>query len=117
LGSKDLLIAISFGRCLRETVEAAQRARQQGVPTFGITDSDTTPLAKYCDGYVVASIASSVFTGSYVAPMAAINTIIAACAHLHPQRTLALLRDYEKEAAAGARWYVEDGGWRMEDGG
>jgi len=49
--------------------------------------------------------------------MAAINTIIAACAHLHPQRTLALLRDYEKEAAAGARWYVEDGGWRMEDGG
>jgi DNA-binding MurR/RpiR family transcriptional regulator len=45
LDSKDLVIAISFGRCLRETVEAAQRARQQGVPTFGITDSDTTPLA------------------------------------------------------------------------
>lgn len=107
LDANDLLIAISFGRCLRETVEAAQRAHQRGVPTFGITDSDTTPLAKYCDGYVVASIASSVFTGSYVAPMAAINTIIAACAHLHPQRTLALLRDYEKEVAAGARWYRE----------
>jgi len=107
LDAKDLLIAISFGRCLRETVEAVQRARQQGVPTFGITDSDTTPLAKYCDGYVVASIASSVFTGSYVAPVSALNTIIAACAHLHPQRTLALLRDYEKEAAAGIRWYQE----------
>ncbi|HKQ93405.1 MAG TPA: MurR/RpiR family transcriptional regulator, partial [Blastocatellia bacterium] len=117
LDSKDLVIAISFGRCLRETVEAAQRAREQGVPTFGITDSDTTPLAKYCDGYVVAAIASSVFTGSYVAPMAAINTIIAACAHLHPQRTLALLRDYEKEAAAGARWHVGGGGSRMEDRG
>jgi DNA-binding MurR/RpiR family transcriptional regulator len=107
LNSKDLMIAISFGRCLRETVEAAQRARQSGVSTFGITDSDTTPLAKYCDGYVVASVASSVFTGSYVAPLAAINTIIAACAHLHPQRMLAILRDYEKDA--GARWYVEDG--------
>jgi hypothetical protein len=55
----------------------------------------------------VASIASSVFTGSYVAPMAAINTIIAACAHLHPQRMLSLLRDYEKDATAGARWYQE----------
>jgi DNA-binding MurR/RpiR family transcriptional regulator len=107
LDAKDLLIAISFGRCLRETVEAVQRARKLGVPTFGITDSDTTPLAKYCDGYVVASIASSVFTGSYVAPLSAINTIIAACAHQHPQRTLALLRDYEKEANAGARWYQE----------
>jgi len=107
LDAKDLLIAISFGRCLRETVEAAQRARQLNVPTFGITDSDTTPLAKYCDGYVVASIASSVFTGSYVAPLSAINTIIAACAHLHPQRMLAILRDYEKDATAGARWYQE----------
>lgn len=107
LDAKDLLIAISFGRCLRETVEAVQRAHQRGAPTFGITDSDTTPLAKYCDGYVVASIASSVFTGSYVAPLSAINTIIAACAHQHPQRTLALLRDYEKEAVAGARWYQE----------
>jgi len=107
LDAKDLLIAISFGRCLRETVESVQRAHQRGAPTFGITDSDTTPLAKYCDGYVVASIASSVFTGSYVAPLAALNTIIAACAHQHPQRTLALLRDYEKEAIAGARWYQE----------
>ena len=107
LDAKDLLIAISFGRCLRETVEAVQRARKLSVPTFGITDSDTTPLAKYCDGYVVASIASSVFTGSYVAPLSALNTIIAACAHQHPQRTLSLLRDYEKEANAGARWYQE----------
>src|SRR5262245_65617609 len=101
------MIPISFGRGWRETVETVQRAHKQGVPTFGITDSDTTPLAKYCAGYVVASIASSGFTGSYVAPMAAINTIIAACAHLHPQRTLALLRDYEKEATAGARWHQE----------
>jgi hypothetical protein len=62
-------------------------------------------LAKYCDGYVVASVASSVFTGSYVAPMAAINTIIAACAHLHPHRMLTILRDYEKDA--GPRWYHE----------
>jgi len=27
LNSRDLLIAISFGQCLRDTVEAAQRAR------------------------------------------------------------------------------------------
>lgn len=107
LDAKDLLIAISFGRCLRETVEAAQRARAQGASTFAITDSDITPLAKYCDGYLVASIASPVFTGSYVAPLAAINTIIAACAHLHPKRTLDVLREYEKEYTNGTRWYQE----------
>src|SRR4029079_19260467 len=42
LTAKDLLVAISFGRCLRETVESVRRAHGRGVPTFGITDSDTT---------------------------------------------------------------------------
>jgi len=107
LDKKDLLIAISFGRRLRETVEAVQRARKRGAFTFGITDSDTTPLAKYCDGYLVASIASSVFTGSYVAPLAALSTIVAACAHLHPKRTLEVLGEYEKEYTNGTRWYQE----------
>jgi DNA-binding MurR/RpiR family transcriptional regulator len=105
LDAKDLLIALSFGRCLRETVEAVRQARQQGVPTFGVTNSDTTPIARYCDGYVIAPITSAVFTGSYVAPMAVLNTIIAACSHLQPQRTLARLRENEKEYTSGARWY------------
>ncbi len=108
LDSKDLLIAISFGRCLKETVEAVKQARQQGAPTFGITNSDITPIAKYCDHYVVANIASSAYTGSYVAPMAVINTILVACSLLHPKRTLARLLENEKEYTTGARWYREE---------
>lgn len=91
----------------KTSVEAVKQARQQGVPTFGITNSDITPLAKHCDRYVVAGIASTAFTGSYVAPLAAINTIIVACSLLHPQRTLAYLLENEKEYTTGARWYCE----------
>ncbi|HET9533317.1 MAG TPA: MurR/RpiR family transcriptional regulator [Blastocatellia bacterium] len=105
LTQKDLVIAISFGRCLRETVETVLRAKQRGVTTFGITDSDTTPIATYCDGYLVASIASPSITGSYVAPMALINTILVACAHIQPKRSLALLRKKEDEYKTGPRWY------------
>lgn len=43
---KDLLVAISFGQGLRETIEAAQRAKRRNVPTFGITDGDKTPIAR-----------------------------------------------------------------------
>ena len=68
LARKDLLVAISFGRCLRVTVEAAKLARSRGVPTVAITDSDTTPLARECDDYFVASTAGATFSGSYVAP-------------------------------------------------
>jgi DNA-binding MurR/RpiR family transcriptional regulator len=102
---KDLMVAISFGRCLRETVEAVERAHGRGVPTFGITDSDTTPIALHCDDYVVASTSSPSFTGSYVAPMALLNTIIVACAHLRPKRALAMLSRTEQEYRTGNRWY------------
>src|SRR5215216_4035084 len=104
---KDLMVAISFGRCLRETVEAVERAHGRGVPTFGITDSDTTPIALHCDDYLVASTSSPSFTGSYVAPMAMLNTIIVACAHLRPKRALAMLSRTEQEYRTGTRWYQE----------
>ena len=107
LTEKDLMVAISFGRCLRETVEAVERASSRGVPTFGITDSDTTPIALHCDDYVLASTSSPSFTGSYVAPMALLNTIIVACAHLRPKRALAMLSRTEQEYRTGTRWYQE----------
>src|ERR1051325_5597851 len=107
LAEKDLLVAISFGKCLRETVEAVDRAHGRGIPTFGITDSDTTPIALHCDEYLVASTSSPSFTGSYVAPIALLNTIIVACAHLRPKRALAMLSRTEQEYRTGRRWYQE----------
>ena len=107
LNGKDLLVAISFGRCLRETVESVLRARERGVPTFGITDGKTTPIAVHCDAHLVAPTGSPSFAGSYVAPMALINTIVVACAHLQPKRSLALLGRTEEEYRSGERWYQE----------
>lgn len=107
LTKKDLLIAISFGQCLRDTVTAALMAKQQGVPTFGITDSDTSPIARNCGAYLVAPVVSPSFLNSYVAPMAAISAIHVACAHIDPKRSLTRLRPTDKEYASGSRWYRE----------
>ena len=105
LTKNDLLIAISFGRCLRETVEAAIRGRERGVPTFGITDSLSNPISTNCDGSLIASTNSPSFTGSYVAPMALINAVITATALLEPNSSLARLRKTEVEYRDGNRWY------------
>jgi RpiR family carbohydrate utilization transcriptional regulator len=105
LRSKDLLIAISFKQGLRETVEAALRAKKQGVPTFGITDGDNTPIARICDNFSVTLVSSVSFANSYVAPMALIGTILVACAHTRTARTLALLRRSEQEDRTDHRWY------------
>ena len=110
LTPKDVLVAISFGQCLRDTVEAVLRAKKQGVPTFGITDSDTTPIARYCDTHIVASVVSPSFLNSYVAPTAAINAIHVACSHIDPKRALTRLRPTDREYASGSRWYREPKG-------
>lgn len=108
LTSKDLLIAISFGRGLRETIEAAKSARRRNVPSFGITNGDATPIARYCDSYLIASIARTSFIDSYVAPVAAINAILVACAHTQSDRSLEHLRQFEEEYFSGERWYSDE---------
>jgi len=105
---KDLLIAISFGQGLRETIEAVQRASRQDVPTFGITDSDKTPIAGFCEQYIIAPTIRTSFLDSYVAPVAVINAILVACAHSQPKRTLELLEHTDKEDSNGPRWYREE---------
>ena len=105
LTEKDLFIAISFGKCLRETVESVQRAKRLNVPTLGITDSDKTPVARLCDRYIIASTERASFIDSYVAPVAAINAILIAYAHSQPKRALKLLEEFDRESALGSRWY------------
>jgi DNA-binding MurR/RpiR family transcriptional regulator len=105
LNSRDLLIAISFGQCLRDTVEAAQRAKKQGVPTFGITDNETSPIARVCNECCFVSVASPSFVGSYVAPLSLLGAILTACTHTRTARALELLRRSEKEDLADHRWY------------
>ena len=105
LTKKDLLIGISFSPGLQETIDAVKRANLQGVPTIGITDSDKSPIAQFCDDYLIASIERTSFFDSYVAPVAAINAITIACAHSQSKRLLALLEKTEKEDQESGRWY------------
>lgn len=104
----DLLIAISFGRGLRETIEAVKGVRERNIPSFGITNGDATPVARYCDSYLIATIARTSFLDSYVAPVAAINAILVACAHSQSERSLEHLREFEEDYHSSARWYQED---------
>jgi DNA-binding MurR/RpiR family transcriptional regulator len=88
-------------------VDSVLRAKRQGVPTVRITDSDTTPIARYADNHVVTLVASPSFLNSYVAPMAAIKRFTSACAHIDPKSSLTRLRPTDREYASGTRWYRE----------
>ncbi len=109
LGPRDLLVAISFGRCLRQTVDAALHARERGIPTLALTDSERTPLARFCDSHLIAPTASPALFSSYVAPVSAINLLIVVCTHLRTKRALQLMKQKEEEYKTGTRWYSSDG--------
>ena len=105
LGQKDILIAMSFGRCLRVTVEAAKTARERGAWTFGITDAQDSPIAKVCHDHWMISVTNPTFNGSYVAPMAALNALQVAYAHVQSKRALERLKEMDREEEATGRWY------------
>ena len=108
LGAGDLVIAISFGRCLRDTVEAARVARERRAWTFGITDASNSPIATVCHDHWVISVTNPSFNGSYVALLAALNALLVACAHVRSRRSLQRLREIDQEEAAAGRWCTPD---------
>jgi RpiR family carbohydrate utilization transcriptional regulator len=104
-GKGDLVMAISFRRGLRQTVEGLIRARENGAYCIGITGSHVTPIARFTDEFFVASVESESFLDSYVAPMALINLILVACANVDREATMLRLQEAAKEQREGFRWY------------
>lgn len=106
-GKKDLVIAISFHRSLRQTVEGMRQAKTKGAYAVGITDTFVSPIARFADECFIASVDTCHFGDSYVAPMALLDMMLVACANYRRQRVLALARDAAEEQQRGFRWYEE----------
>jgi DNA-binding MurR/RpiR family transcriptional regulator len=102
---KDLVIAISFRKGLRQTIEGLQQAHARGAYCVGVTDTYVSPVAQFCNEVYIASIEAPPFGASYTAPMTVINALLVACANQRRSRTLSLLRAADKEERHGLRWY------------
>lgn len=105
LGKKDLAIAVSYRRGLRQTVEGLRQARVNGAYCVGITDTLVSPIGQFAHQCFLTSVDAPSFGASYVAPMALLNVIVVACANYRRSRTLALLKKVEQEQRHGFRWY------------
>jgi DNA-binding MurR/RpiR family transcriptional regulator len=105
VGKQDLVIAISFRRGLRQTVEGTQLARTRGAYCVGITDTYLSPLAHECHEIFLASIESPSFIASYAAPVALLNTILTTCGEYRRSQTLSVARELADEQREGSRWF------------
>jgi RpiR family carbohydrate utilization transcriptional regulator len=102
---QDVLIAISFRRGLRQTVEGVQQAREHGAYCVGIADTYLSPIARTCDEVFLASTDSVYYGSSYVAPVALANAILTAVGEFRRPRTLAIVEELAEEQRRGSRWF------------
>ena len=106
-GKKDLVIAISFHRALRQTVEGMRQAKAKGAYCVGITDTFVSPIARFAHENLIASVETCHFGDSYVGPMALLDVVLVACANYRRKYALALAREAAQEQQRGFRWYED----------
>jgi DNA-binding MurR/RpiR family transcriptional regulator len=107
LTSDDLAIAISFRRGLKQTIEGARFARDRGAYLVAFTDTFLSPLARAANETFLAGIETTSFGASYVAPVALINSLLAACGQIRSSETLQIVREISEEQRHGFRWFHE----------
>ncbi len=78
IGEGDLIIAISFPRYSKRTVDAMHYAKSQGAFGVAITDSEQSPIAQLADHVLYAKNEMSSFVDSLVAPLSLINALVSA---------------------------------------
>ncbi len=102
---RDVVIAISFQRGLRQTVEGAEQAKAHGAYCIGISDTYLSPLARICDDLFLAAVEAPSFGRSYTAPISLLDAMIATCGQYRRPMTMAVAKEIAEEQRKGVRWY------------
>ena len=105
VNKRDVVVAISFRRGLRQTVEGAEQARAHGAYCIGIADTYLSPLARVCNEVFLASVDAASFGVSFTAPISLLDAIIATCGQYRRPLTLAVAKEIAEEQRKGFRWY------------
>src|SRR5216110_3801755 len=106
-GRGDIVIAMSFRRGLRQTVEGLRQARANGAYCVGIADTLVSPIARFANECFIASVETPSFGASYAAPMCLLNGILTAVGHYDRRRSMELLKKAAEEQRTGFRWFRE----------
>lgn len=89
----DLLVAISFPRYSRSTVEACRYAREKEVKVLAITDKLASPVFTLADEALIATSEREVLVCSPTVAIALIDAIVTAVAVRDQRRTLDSISD------------------------
>ena len=81
IGPEDVMIAISFPRYSKVTMNTVKFARDRGASIIAITDNELSPVYQMSDAALLAPCEMISFVDSMVAPLSLINALLVALAH------------------------------------
>lgn len=91
MSEADVLIAFSFPRYSRVTIDVAKQAKKQGARVVAICDSPLSPVAQTADIVLPCAFEGVLFKNSPVAPLSLVNGLIAAVAVQAKERSMLTL--------------------------
>ena len=81
IGPEDVLIAISFPRYSKVTINTVQFARDRGATIIAMTDNDLSPIYQMSHAALLAPCEMISFVDSMAAPVSVINALLLALAN------------------------------------
>lgn len=96
LGPADLLVAISFPRYTRLTVEITEYFKEAGASIISLTDSARSPLARLADHSLYCPFRIESHMESFVAALSLLNALVTGVAFLDGEKSILGLRRMEK---------------------
>jgi DNA-binding MurR/RpiR family transcriptional regulator len=72
----DVVIAIGFDKCQNQVIKAFSRAKERGVFTIAIADSEYSPLLKYSKIELLTSPASNYFLSPFIGALSLCNALL-----------------------------------------
>ena len=81
IGPEDVMIAISFPRYSKVTMNTVKFAQHRGASIIAVTDNELSPVYQMSDAALLAPCEMISFVDSMVAPLSLINALLVALAH------------------------------------
>jgi len=96
INENDVMIAISFPRYSKRTINAVEYARAKNANVVALTDSKMSPIAGYANQLLIAQSDMASFVDSLVAPLSIINAMIVSVARKKQDDLTARLHTLEE---------------------
>ena len=81
IGPEDVMIAITFPRYSKVTINTVQFAKDRGATIIAVTDNDLSPIYQMADAALLAPCEMISFVDSMVAPVSILNALLVALAN------------------------------------